>query len=204
MEMGQSTDGPFDDESAVDDYLAGLTDGERLDSEQLAELVYEDLRKLARHLFRHEPKDLTIQPTALVHEAYLRLADQQPGGWENRAQFMAVAALAMRRVLTSAARERRSLKRGGALHRVTLHDDDLVGSGTKWGVLDLEAAMEALAAMRPRYARVAELRLFGGLTVHEAAQVLGVSKTVVDREWSKARAFLSLRLDSARGGDEPT
>ncbi|MEM7305014.1 MAG: ECF-type sigma factor [Planctomycetota bacterium] len=186
------------EEAAVrsDGYLGRLADGRRVTSEQLAPIVYEDLRRLARQLFHKERPGATIQPTALVHEAYLRLADQKADGWENRAQFMAVAALAMRRVLANAARDRGRLKRGGGFERVTLSDVEPEQPENEIDVLELEEALEALGKVKERYARIAELRYFAGLTVPEVARVLGVGKTIVDREWAMARAYLALKLES--------
>ena len=171
--MQDESFGRSDDTRLVENYLTQLKDGRELDAKELSNVVYEDLRKLAHHLFVNEPSNLTIQPTALVHEAYLRLADQRVDAWENRAHFMAVAALAMRRVLATGARERRSLKRGGAMNRVSLLEHPLVGSRADCEILDLEEALDALAEMRPRYARVAEFRLFSELTIAEIAQLLG-------------------------------
>ncbi|MEO0653160.1 MAG: ECF-type sigma factor [Planctomycetota bacterium] len=172
-----------------------LADGRRVTGRELAPIVYEDLRKLAQHLFRREDPGATIQPTALVHEAYLRLSDQKSGGWENRAQFMGVAALAMRRILTSRARERASLKRGGALERVTLSGHDLEGTEPDLELIDLDQALDGLAEIKPRYARIAELRYFAGLSIPEVAEALGVSATIINRDWAKARAWLALKLE---------
>lgn len=189
---------PGEASDAVDAYLTRLTDGRRLSSEELAAVVYEDLHKLAHHLFQREESGVTIQATALVHEAYLRLVDQERTNWKNRAHFMAVAALTMRRLLVNAARDRGRLKRGGALERVTLSGQEPEQPEQELDLLDLEDALNDLAASKPRFARIVELRYFGGLTVPELAEVLGLSTTMVEREWGRARAWLALRLGERR------
>ena len=183
------------DSEATDAYLTQLADGSSVSSQELAAIVYEDLHRMAKALFRRESPDHTLQPTALVHEAYLRLADQKVAdGWDNRAQFLAVAATAMRRVLANAARSRQSLKRGGGAERVTLTGNDSVDSPQQIDLIDLEAALEHLAGIKERYVQIVELRYFAGLSIPEIAQVLGVSPTVIDRDWAKARAYLAVRL----------
>ena len=183
------------DSEATDAYLTQLADGSSVSSQELAAIVYEDLHRMAKALFRRESPDHTLQPTALVHEAYLRLADQKVAdGWDNRAQFLAVAATAMRRVLANAARSRQSLKRGGGAERVTLTGNDSVDSPQQIDLIDLEAALEHLAGIKERYVQIVELRYFAGLSIPEIAQVLGVSPTVIDRDWAKAGAYLAVRL----------
>ena len=183
------------DSEATDAYLTQLADGSSVSSQELAAIVYEDLHRMAKALFRRESPDHTLQPTALVHEAYLRLADQKVAdGWDNRAQFLAVAATAMRRVLANAARSRQSLKRGGGAERVTLTGNDSVDSPQQIDLIDLEAALEHLAGIKERYVQIVELRYFAGLSIPEIAQVLGVSPTIIDRDWAKARAYLAVRL----------
>jgi len=185
-----------DPESPVDARATRLADGRRVSGEELLPIVYEDLRRLADGIFRGERPGITIQPTAHVHEAYLRLADQKEDGWESRDQFLAVAATAMRRVLSNAARDRKRLKRGGDLARVTLTGRDPEHPEDELDLLDLEEALESLARINERYVRIAELRYFAGLTIDEVGRVLGVTRTVIDREWSKAKAYLALRLES--------
>ena len=186
--------------SASPEHLTLLFDGRKLTSQELAPLLYDDLRQMARELFRRESAQVTIQPTVLVHEAYLRLADQKAEGWENRAQFLAVAAVAMRRVLANAARDRKRLKRGGAHQRVTLTGQDPLASEQEIDLVELDEALEELGRVDERYLRIVELRYFAGLTAAEAGRVLGVSRTIVDREWAKARAYLAVRLEDARKG----
>lgn len=197
--------GPPDDSTtrpapSPEGYLVRLADGRDLTSRELASLVYDDLRAMAGGFFRREAPGATLQPTALVHEAYLRLVGQMEGGWQNRAQFLAVAATAMRRVLANAARDRSRQKRGGDVDRVTLTGNEPSGPGLELDLLDLDDALEALARVKERYARIVELRYFAGLSIGEVADVLGVSRTIVDREWARARAYLAEHLD-ARDGD---
>lgn len=172
-----------------------LADGRLVSAEELVPIVYEDLRRLAEHFFSRESPGITIQPTALVNEAYLRLANQRVDGWESRAQFLSIAATAMRRVLANAARDRARQKRGGNLARVTLSAWTPSEERDPLDVLVLEEALESLALVKERYARIAELRYFAGLNIDEVARVLGVSRTIIDREWAKAKAYLAVELE---------
>jgi len=166
-------------------------------TERLLPIVYERLRAMAGALFRGQSPSHTLQPTALVHEAYLKLVDG-PGGekaaWESRAHFMAVASLAMRQILADHARARRARKRGGDLHRVTLDEPSAQGRTSEVDLLDLDDALAELARLNERHARIVEWRFFGGLTTQEIANLLGVSRTTVDNDWRVARAWLSARL----------
>jgi RNA polymerase sigma factor (TIGR02999 family) len=182
--------------------LQDLAGGDVSAAERLFPLVYDRLRALAGALMAERPRQVTLQPTALVHEAYLKIVGHGPErAWNGRAHFLAVAAKAMRHVLVDAARRRNADKRGGDLRRVTLSTPDGVAAGEparEEEVLDLDEAMKALADLHPRHARIAELRYFAGMTVPEAAEVVGVSPTVVKEEWAMARAWLRRRLS---GGD---
>ena len=168
-------------------------------AEQLLPLVYDQLRALASSFFRRQRADHTLQPTALVHEAYAKLvgpAGEMSGEarWTSRAHFFAVAAKAMRQILANHARDRRAAKRGGDWHRVTL-SEALTPSGERdLDLVALDEALEALAALDERQARIVELRFFAEMTVEEIAHVLGVSVSTVEREWRMARAWLSARL----------
>ncbi|MEM7310502.1 MAG: ECF-type sigma factor [Planctomycetota bacterium] len=178
-----------------------LADGRTVDAEELAGLLYDDLRRVAASFFRREAVGATLQPTALVHEAYLRLANQRSTDWESRGHFFSVAAMMMRRVLTDAARARRSGRRD-ASDRVTLvdvHAGDDDERLPQLDVLDLEQALERLASVNARYARIAELRFFAGLDIEEVGRVIGVSGRMIRKDWAKARAHLQLYL--ADGGD---
>ena len=172
--------------------LEAWQQGQHGAADELVTLVYAELRRMAKARLRDERPGHTLQATALVHEAWMRLMNQHGASWQNRAQFFAVAAQAMRRILVDHARKRSAVKRGDGTSSVDidalahvlsapLPDDRL---------LALDAALETLAAFDPRQARIVELRFFGGLSVEEAADILGVSPTTVKREWSTARAWL--------------
>jgi RNA polymerase sigma factor (TIGR02999 family) len=161
-------------------------------------LVYDELRRRAAAYLRREARDHTLQPTALVHEAYLRLVDQRRAIWQNRAQFFGVASQMMRRILVDRARARRMAKRSGRWARVTLDDAGKVARPVAVDVLDLDAALTRLSAFDPRKSQVAELRFFGGLSLEETGEVLGVSLATVERDWQAARAWLYKELSSPR------
>ena len=158
--------------------------------------VYQELRRLAAYYVRGERADLTLQPTALVHEAYVRLLREAYTSWQNRAHFCAIAANAMRQILVEQARAHRALKRGGDHLRVTLVDDAAVAPAGDPDVEALDQALEVLASLEPRQARLVELRYFGGLTIEEAAEHLGVAPATAKRDWAVARAWLRRRLTS--------
>jgi RNA polymerase sigma-70 factor, ECF subfamily len=176
----------------------GRGDASALD--RLTPLVYAELRRLARGYMRKEPAGHTLQATALVNEAFLRLVDARDVDWHDRAHFFAVSARIMRRILVDAARARGALKRGGAVERVAhstaLDLDQLPAVASDLGtqLTALDDALETLARMDPRRAQVVDLRYFGGLTVEEAAQVLDISPQSVMRDWKLARAWLGIEL----------
>jgi RNA polymerase sigma factor (TIGR02999 family) len=157
-------------------------------------LVYDHLRRLAVQKLRGERSDHTLQPTALVHEAFLRMVDQHAAAWRNRAQFYALAAQGMRRVLVDHARARNADKRAGAWERVTLDDGTAVERPREVDVVALEAALEELQAADPQKVRLVELRFYGGLSIDEAAAALGVSRSTAVRDWRLAKAWLFHRL----------
>ena len=165
----------------------------------LQPLVYEELRRIARLFLRRERSDHTLQATALVHEAYLRLIDQRSVDWRNRAQFIGLAATMMRRVLINYARERSAAKRGGGAERVSLTLAEGVAESQAVDVVALHEALEQLETIDARKSRVVELKFFGGLTTVEAADVLQVSHATVERDWKLARAWLYDSLSSDRG-----
>jgi RNA polymerase sigma-70 factor, ECF subfamily len=175
--------------------------------DKLMPLVYGELRRLARQYMRRERPGHTLQPTALVHEAYLRLVDQHAVKWQNRAHFFGVAAQLMRRILVDYARRHQAAKRGGAVFKVSLDEAFAATEQRSEDVVGLDEALNRLAAMDPRQERVVELRLFSGLTVEETAEVLHVSPATVKREWTTAKAWLSRELrpesDSETGGVGP-
>ena len=185
--------------------LIAWNEGDRAALDALLRVVYAELRRQARRALRREAAGHTLQPTALVHEAYLRLVDQRPIQWQNRAHFFRVAARCMRQVLVDAARTRRAAKRGRGAHTVTLDDAEGVAAGSSAGVenagvevLALEEALVRLAALDPGQAQLVELRYFGGLTLDDTAATLGVSPATVSREWTVTRRWL--RRELARGG----
>jgi RNA polymerase sigma factor (TIGR02999 family) len=172
--------------------------------------VYDELRRLAANYLRHERPGQTLQATALVHEAFLRLSKEQNQPWKNRTHFLAIAALSMRQILVQRARARHAEKRGGEnAERITLDESAahapgaMAGQGGEAGpdahavdVLALDAALEKLAALDPHQAKIVELRYFGGLTVEEAAEALDISPATVKRHWTIARAWLRKELTS--------
>ena len=163
----------------------------------LLPLVYEEMRRLAGSFLRDEGSGHTLQPTALAHEAYLRLLDQRQVSWQNRAHFMGLAAQAMRRILIDHARRRAAQKRGGGAVHVALEDADAAGAGPDaLGVPaeELSDALDRLAELDERQARVVELRFFTGLSIEETAEVLAVSPATVKRDWTLARAWLHREL----------
>jgi RNA polymerase sigma factor (TIGR02999 family) len=167
--------------------------GERA-SEELLPLVYEQLRRVAERNLANERPGQTLQATALVHEAYLRVAGDRGREWDGRGHFFAAAAEAMRRILIERARARARLKRGGAFRRVTLDGLDLGEEHDPGDLLALDEALDALHAEDPRAAEVLRLRFFAGLDVEETAEVLGTAPRTVKREWAFARAWLLDRL----------
>jgi RNA polymerase sigma factor (TIGR02999 family) len=179
-----------------------LQDWRRGDSkaaEQVLAAVYQELRRLAAHYLRQERPDHTLQPTALVHEMYLRLCASQPVDWQSRAHFFAVAAQQLRRILINHARDRQSVKRGGKQMKLALNDVNGLAGDHEGDLLEVHEALDRLAKLDARAAQVVELRFFGGLTELEAAEVLGISTATVKRDWDFARAWLlgQLRLKSS-------
>lgn len=163
-------------------------------ADKLMPLVYDELRDLAHKYFRDERLDHTLQPTALVHEAYMRLVDQTQINWQGRTHFFAVCANAMRRVLIDHARARQRLKRGGDRKRVEMNSMIAVGDMDPIDMLALNDAIEKLSSLDEREANVVELRFFGGLGISEIANYLGVSKRTVEGDWAHAKAWLQVEL----------
>jgi RNA polymerase sigma-70 factor, ECF subfamily len=174
--------------------LGQLTAGNRDVEAQLIPQIYEELRRLARNFMWQERGNHTLQPTALVHEAYARLVQQTQVPWQNRAHFFAAASQLMRHILVDHARARRADKRGGAQQQVTLDDAMLQANNRSIDVLALNEAIDKLAALDARQARVVELHFFGGLTFEEIALVLTVSERTAKGDWSMARAWLKGEL----------
>ena len=174
--------------------LAELRSGDDSAWSRLLELVYPELRARAGGYFRGQPASHTLQPTALVHEAFLRMVDQTGVEWHDRAHFLAACAVTMRRILTDHARRRRAAKRGGAWQRVALTNVVTPSVPDEIDVLALNEALDTLATLDERQSRIIEYRFFAGMTIPEVAHVLGVSTTTVDDDWAMARAWLSARL----------
>jgi|SRR5215475_2539254 len=158
-------------------------------------VVYEELRRLARHFLAAERSDHTLQPTALVHEAYLRLVDQHAVDWRNRAHFLAMAATMMRRILINYAEAHKAAKREGSVQMVTLDEAFGMHTDPRIDLLHLNTTLDRLSELDAQQARVVELRYFGGLSVDETAEVLGVSPATVKREWSTARLWLMQQME---------
>jgi RNA polymerase sigma factor (TIGR02999 family) len=167
---------------------------------ELMPLVYDELRRIAARYISRERPGQTLQATALVNEAFLRLAAERARPFANRTHFLAIAALSMRQILVQRARARRAAKRGGAPERVTLVEALLAGEGRSIDVLALDEALTRLAELDAEQARIVELRYFGGLTVEETADAVGVSPATVKRQWAMARAWLKRSLDEAGEG----
>jgi RNA polymerase sigma factor (TIGR02999 family) len=168
--------------------------GDQAALERLVPLVYGELRKIAARALRAEREGHTLQPTALVHEAYLRLYEQENVQWQNRAHVLGCAAQMMRNILVDSARARRAGKRGGGAARVTLGDAMGVAAARPLDLVALDDALSTLASLDARRARVVELRYFGGLSIEETAEVLGVSAATVSNDWAFARTWLRREL----------
>ena len=174
----------------VTQLLIDWSSGDQAAFDKLVPLVYEELRRLAHHYMSREHVGHTLQTTALVNEAYLRLVDQKRMRWQNRAHFFAIAAQMMRRILVDYARKRRYAKRGGDLLKVSLTEAEGLTEGRVADVMALDEALKSLAEIDPQQSSVVELRFFGGLTIEETAEVLGLSRDMVNREWTTAKAWL--------------
>jgi RNA polymerase sigma-70 factor, ECF subfamily len=184
----------------VTQLLLAWSHGDRAALEKLIPLVYRELHRLAHRYMRQERPGHSLQPTALIHEAYLRLIHTPHVGWQDRAHFLAVCAQLMRRILVDYARSRGYQKRGGNLHLAPLEEAMAAAAEPTRDLVALDEALTALATLDPRKARVVELRFFGGLTVEETAQALKISSDTVLRDWSMAKVWLLREL--AGGADE--
>jgi RNA polymerase sigma factor (TIGR02999 family) len=173
--------------------LAAVQTGQRGSEEQLFEILYDELKRMAGGLLRDERSNHTLQPTALVHEAWLRLIDARGVGPEGRGRFLALAARAMRQILVEHARARRRLKRGGEWRRVDLVTE-VVDGAAEDEILTIDGELEVLAGLSERQARIVEMRYFTGLSLDQVAEALGLSTRSVEREWRFARAWLADRL----------
>lgn len=175
---------------AVTQLLVRWRAGDREALDSLMPLVYAELRRLAQHYLSRERSDHTLQSTALVHEAYLRLAGQNPPHWENRAHFFGIAAHIMRQILVEYARAKNTAKRGAGSCKITLDDALEIQQKTDVDVIALDAALDRLSELDPQQSRIVEMRFFAGLTIEDTAEVIGVSPATVKRDWTSARAWL--------------
>ena len=178
----------------VSDLLIDWGQGDQEALNKLMPLVYDELHKLASRYLRRERRDHTLQTTALVHEAYLKLVNQRDANWENRVHFFAVAAQVMRRILVDYARRHHASKRGGDYCRLSLDEATISSEEKDTDLLALNEALNNLATIDTQQSRVVELRVFGGLTVEETAEALGISPRTVKREWSMAKAWLHKQI----------
>ena len=181
-------------QSSVTQLLREASSGNRQSLDQLLPLVYSELHGLADAFMRRERSNHTLQPTALVHEAYMRLVDQREVNWANRAHFMSIAAETMRRILVNHALAANAAKRGGKETRVSLDEALSFRNGEEIDLVLLDEALTTLAGFDPRQSQIVELRFFGGLTVKEVATVLDMSTATVEREWRTAKAWLHDQL----------
>ncbi len=186
------------DVGLVTKLLAEHRQGDESASERLYEIVYNDLREMAHRQLRFRRPGETLNTTGLVHEAYLKMFDREDSDWKDRAHFFAVTARAMRQILVDYARRTGAEKRGGKAHRTDLHASIIKDSDEPVDILDLEDALKQLQKLKPRLAQIVECRFFGGLSIEETAEALGMSSRTVDRDWYKAKSFLYLAL----GGSE--
>ena len=178
--------------------LRKWSEGDRAALDQLMPIVYDELRRLAGSYLRRESGGQTLQTTAIVHEAYVRLVGQENTHWENRAQFFGMAAKLIRNILVDQARSRMAVKRGGEWLKVSLKEADRLGSEPALEIIALDEVLNELAAAHPEPARVVELRFFSGLTIEETAELMGTSHATVERQWSFARAWLRRELSKPR------
>ena len=181
--------------SQVTELLVRWRGGDREALDSLLPLVYDELRRIARHYLQGERSGHTLQSTALVNEAYVRMVVQDFPQWQNRAHFFAVAAQLMRQILVDHARSHRASKRGGDVYKVTLDEAEEQPLATDIDIVALDDALKNLAEMDPQQSRVVELKFFAGLSIEDTAEVLGISSSTVKRDWVTARAWLYRELD---------
>lgn len=180
----------------ISQLLNRWSNGDKTALDKLMPMVYSELRRLANNYLRRERQGHTLQPTALVNEAYLKLIDQKSARWQNRAQFYGIAAQLMRRILVDHARQHKAEKRGGPeQQRLSITSAGQLAGKTDLDLLPLHEALEELATIDPQQARIVELKFFGGLSIEETAEVLGVGHATVERDWKMARAWLRRKLE---------
>ena len=183
----------------VTELLEAWANGEQVARDQLMSLVYDELHRLAHRYMKRESPGHTLQTSALVNEAFVRLVDQKKVQWQSRAHFFAIAAQMMRRILVDYARNRNYAKRGGGARKVSLDEGLIVSDERSTEVVNVHEALERLAAFDARKSQIVELRFFGGLSIEEAAEVLGVSQGTVMRDWTLAKAWLRREMTNDGG-----
>jgi RNA polymerase sigma-70 factor (ECF subfamily) len=183
-------------QDGITQLLTRWSNGDQTALDKLMPMVYSELRRLASNYLRRERRDHTLQPTALVNEAYLKLIDQRNAKWQNRAQFFGVAAQLMRRILVDHARQHQAAKRGGSdQQRLSITNAEQLVQQSEVDLLALHEALEELATLDPQQERIVELRFFGGLSIEETAEVLHIGHATVERDWKMARAWLRRQLE---------
>jgi RNA polymerase sigma-70 factor (ECF subfamily) len=183
-------------QDGITQLLTRWSNGDQTALDKLMPVVYSELRRLASNYLRRERRDHTLQPTALVNEAYLKLIDQKAAKWQNRAQFYGIAAQLMRRILVDHARQHHAAKRGGSdQQRLSITSAGNLAAKPDVDVLALHEALEELATIDPQQERIVELKFFGGLSIEETAEILGVGHATVERDWKMARAWLRRKLE---------
>ena len=185
----------------VTQLLVAWGNGDQVARDQLMSVVYQELHRLAHHYMKRESPGHTLQTSALVNEAFVRLVDQKNVQWQNRAHFFGIAAQMMRRILVDYARGRNYAKRGGGAQQISLNEGLIVSEERSAEVVGVHEALEQLAEFDPRKSQIVELRFFGGLSIEETAGVLGVSPGTVMRDWTLAKAWLRREISSAGSGD---
>jgi RNA polymerase sigma-70 factor (ECF subfamily) len=188
---------PAEQQHEITELLVEWSDGNQAALDRLYPLVYQELRRLARSYMKHENKAHTLQTTALINEAYVRMVDQRNVHWQNRSHFFAISAQIMRRILVDHARRYGYAKRGGGAQRISLDEGMIVAKERSEEVVLLDEALEQLARIDPRRSKVVELRYFAGLNNHEISEILKISENTVMRDWNLARAWLYERLGGA-------
>jgi RNA polymerase sigma factor (TIGR02999 family) len=182
----------------VTDLLLRWNAGDQAALESLTPVIYDDLRRIARALLSRERPEHTLSATALVHEVYLRLVDQRRVQWQNRAHFFGAAANIMRRVLVDHARGKASDKRGGSVVKIAIDENAALVEGLAEEILDLDSALDALAALDARKAQIVQMKFFAGMTAQETAEALGISDATVERDWTMARAWLIAHMHGGK------
>lgn len=196
MRLGEELLGGPASSKAITELLVRWNEGDLASRDALIPLVYDELRRIARKSFAGQRSDHTLQATALVHEAYLRLVNHKPVNWQGRAHFFALAAQIMRQILVDHARRFKAAKRGGGAVTLLLDETAALANGTSLDLIELDTAMKRLSELDPRQCQIVELRFFGGLSIDEAARVVDISPATAKREWATARVWLHHAMEN--------